>query len=80
MAQDSQGVHFERAFDDLRQMHDARPQLVGVHYALAFFAKTRNQRQLEVAELEHFFELNPEGPAVENARVALEEARGVVGN
>ena len=80
MAKDSRGLHFERAFEDLRQLHGANPELDGVHYALAFFAKTRNRRQLEITELEHFLERNPEGPAVEYARAALEEAREVVGN
>ncbi|MCP3980316.1 MAG: tetratricopeptide repeat protein [bacterium] len=69
---------FSRARQDLRRLHDARADLPGVHYALAFFAKTALSRQEEIVELQHFLDLDTTGPVADQARVRLEEARAAL--
>jgi tetratricopeptide (TPR) repeat protein len=57
----------------LELLHEERPDLASVHYALAFFANTIGDFVTEARELEHYLELAPDGSAAANARKRLAE-------
>jgi tetratricopeptide (TPR) repeat protein len=67
------------ALQDLAKLESRRPDLADVHYALAFFANSLGSTEQEVAELERYLEMSPDGSAAEQARVQLEVARSALG-
>jgi tetratricopeptide (TPR) repeat protein len=75
MRRDGAMEYVGTAREHLLQMQAARPDFPDVHYALAFFANSIGNRQLEMEELELYLAMDPEGPAVEVARARLAEAR-----
>jgi len=75
MRRDGAMEYVGQAREHLLQMQAARPDFPDVHYALAYFANSFGNRQLEVEELELYLAMNPEGPPVAVARARLAEAR-----
>jgi len=67
---DPAGVHLGQAIVDLEHLHVAGPEHPDTHYALAFLANASGRRADEIVELDHYLELDPQGPAV-----AVAEAR-----
>jgi tetratricopeptide (TPR) repeat protein len=72
---DAQATHVSMSIDALTRLHETRPELPAVHYALAFLHKTLGRRALEEQELEHFLALESAGPVADVARARLDEAR-----
>jgi tetratricopeptide (TPR) repeat protein len=68
------------ALQDLTKLEARRPDLADVHYALAFFANSLGSTEQEVAELERYLEMSPDGSAAEQARGQLEAARTALGS
>jgi Flp pilus assembly protein TadD len=62
----------------LMQLQSDQPEFPDVHYALAFFANSIGNRQLEVEELERYLAMNPAGPVAEVARKRLAEAKEAI--
>jgi tetratricopeptide (TPR) repeat protein len=79
MEQDPGRPTVSAALEKLIELHEERPDLAQVHYALAFFAKSLSRRELEIEELEHFLATDPQGSTAAVARERLEEARAAVG-
>jgi tetratricopeptide (TPR) repeat protein len=75
MRRDGAMEYVGTAREHLLQLEDERPDFPDVHYALAFFANSIGNRQLEIEELEKYLAMNPAGPAVEVARARLAEAK-----
>jgi tetratricopeptide (TPR) repeat protein len=61
----------ERAMAALERLHERRPELPAVHYALAFFGSTLGLAEREREELEHYLAGNPQGATAERARERL---------
>lgn len=69
-----------RARENLAELREERPDFADVHYALAFFANSLRDRESEVEALERYLELMPDGPASDQARKMLAEARAELEN
>lgn len=67
------------ALQDLSNLQQRKPDLAEAHYALAFFANTLGSTEQEVAELELYLEMQPEGPVADQARSRLAAARQTAG-
>jgi len=65
------------ALDQLSALHEARPDLASVHYALAYFGRRLAQPDLELEELEHFLAHEATGQATDLARGRLAEIQKV---
>lgn len=78
MRRDGAMEYFGQARGHLLQLQSERPDFPDVHYALAFFANSIGNRQLEVEELERYLAMNPTGEPVEVARQRLEEAKAAL--
>ena len=76
VARDSSQASIMTALERLTALHEARPELPTVHYALAYFGKRLSRPELEAEELEHFVAREPSGQAAEAARRRLGELGG----
>jgi len=59
------------ALNDLTTLAEKKPDLAAVHYALAIFANSLDNRDQEREELERYLELESTGPVAEIARERL---------
>ena len=73
---DPEGKRTLKALQRLMSLHDERPELASVHYALAYFARRLSRLDLEIQELEHYLATDPQGQAGELARARLDAALG----
>ena len=71
---DPNHVRIMRALERLISLHEERPEVPTVHYALAYFARRLSRLDLEIAELEHYLATDPSGQSAEFARERLDEA------
>ena len=78
LEQDSSLATVSTALERLLELHEQRQDLPGVHYALAFFARTMSRPEQEVQELEHYLETNPNESTARIARARLDEARAIL--
>lgn len=76
VARDPSQAGIMTALERLSALHEARPELPTVHYALAYFAKRLARPELEAEELEHFLAHESGGPAADAARRRLDELGG----
>jgi tetratricopeptide (TPR) repeat protein len=76
---DTYGAQVTRHRDRLRSLHDAQPDLVEPHYALAFFADSMQDPRTEIEELEHYLALAVDSVEKGAAAQKLEDLRAEVG-
>jgi len=79
MRGDPNGTQVTRHRDRLESFRDARPDLPGPHYALAFFANSMQDPRSEIEELERYLELATAGPEKDAALKQMEQVRAKVG-
>lgn len=75
---DTQSLHIGLARLDLVRLHGERPEHPATHYALAFMANATADPDTEMRELDHFFELDPQEPALSKARARQEALKAAV--